>query len=328
MEYESYMKNKTGSVTVIFLSGFQEFHNLRIILFLIFLVIYCVTICGNLLITLVVSSSRSLHSPMYFFLTQLSFSDILLSTTIAPNTLHIVLYEGSSLSLIGCLTQFYFFSASGMLETFILTVMSYDRYQAICHPLHYTSVMDLTFCLRSVFLFWLLILVVILVLSVTMSYLQFCGPNIIDHFFCDRDPILELSCSDTSLVKAESMFFMIPLAICPFTVIIVSYIYIIFTIMKISSATGRQKTFSTCSSHLAVVSIFYGSTIIIYLFPNSINASKIVSLVYTVVIPLLNPIIYSLTNRDITQAFRNLLSKMSTTFLAGWQLPKMTGKYK
>ncbi|XP_077118484.1 olfactory receptor 10A3-like [Ranitomeya variabilis] len=328
MEYESYMKNKTGSVTVIFLMGFQEFHNLRMILFLIFLVIYFVTVCGNLLITLVVSCSRSLHSPMYFFLTQLSFSDILLSTTIAPNMLHITLYEGSSVPLIGCFTQFYFYSASGMLETFILTVMSYDRYQAICHPLHYTSVMDLTFCLRSVFLSWLLILVVILVLSITMSYLQFCGPNIIDHFFCDRDPILELSCSDTSLVKAESMFFMIPLAICPFAVIIVSYIYIIFTIMKISSTTGRQKTFSTCSSHLAVVSIFYGSTIIIYLFPNSINANKILSLVYTVVIPLFNPIIYSLTNREISQTFRNLLSKMSTTFLVGWQHPEINVKYK
>ncbi|XP_073511082.1 olfactory receptor 1468-like [Phyllobates terribilis] len=328
MEDENYMKNKTGSVTVIFLSGFQEFHNLRIFLFLIFLVIFCVTVCGNLLIILVVSSSRSLHSPMYFFLTQLSFSDILLSTTIVPNMLHIVLYEGSSLSLIGCLTQFYFFSASGMLETLILTVMSYDRYQAICHPLHYTSVMDLTFCLRSILLSWLIILAVILVISVTMSYLWFCEPNIIDHFFCDRDPILELSCSNTSILKAESMFIMVPLAICPFTVIIVSYIYIISTIMKIPSTTGRQKTFSTCSSHRPIVSIYYGSTITIYLFPNTVNANKILSLLYTVVTPLLNPIIYSFSNGDITQAFINLLSKMSTTFLGGWQLPELTVRYK
>ncbi|XP_073403085.1 olfactory receptor 1468-like [Dendrobates tinctorius] len=295
-------------------------------LFLIFLVIYFVTVGGNLLIILVVSSSRSLHSPMYFFLTQLSFSDILLSSTIAPNMLHIVLYEGRFVSLIGCLTQFYFYSASGMLETLILTVMSFDRYQAICHPLHYTSVMDLTFCLKAVLLSWLVILVVILTLSVTISYLWFCGPNIIDHFFCDRDPILELSCSDTSLVTAESMLFMIPLAICPFTVIIVSYIYIIFTILKIPSTRGRQKTFSTCSSHLAVVSIFYGSTIIIYLFPNSVNANKILSLLYTLATPLFNPVIYSLTNREITQAFRNLLSKMSTTFRLGWQHQKMTVK--
>ncbi|KAM4038732.1 olfactory receptor 11L1-like [Anomaloglossus baeobatrachus] len=328
MEDDIYLKNTTSSVTIIFLSGFQEVHNLKAFLFLILLVIYCVTVCGNLLIILVVSSSRSLHSPMYLFLTQLSFSDILLSTTIVPNMLHIILYEGSSVSLIGCLTRFYFFSISGMLETLILTVMSYDRYQAICHPLHYTSVMDLTFCLRSILLSWLIILVVILVISVTMSYLWFCGPNIIDHFFCDRDPILELSCSDTFIVKAESMFFMIPLAICPFTVIIVSYIYIISTILKIPSTTGRQKTFSTCSSHLAVVSIYYGSTITIYLFPNTVNVKKILSLLYTVVTPLLNPIIYSLSNRDITQALINLLNKISTTFLVGWQLPKLPVRYK
>ncbi|XP_077118486.1 olfactory receptor 10A7-like [Ranitomeya variabilis] len=328
MEDENYKKNKTDSVTVIFLSGFQDFYNLRIFLFLIFLVIFCVTICGNFLIILVVSCSRLLHSPMYFFLTQLSFSDILLSTTIVPNMLHIVLYEGSSVSLIGCLTQYYFFSISETLETLILTVMSYDRYQAICNPLHYTSVMDLSFCLKSILLFWLIILVEILVLSVTMSYLWFCGPKVIDHFFCDRDPILQLSCSDTFIIVVESIVFIIPLAICPFTVIIVSYIYIIFTILKIPSTTGRQKTFSTCSSHLAVVSIYYGSTITIYLFPNTVKASKILSLLYTVVTPLLNPIIYSLTNREIGQAFKKLLSKMSTTLLVDWQFPKMTVKDK
>ncbi|XP_073511084.1 olfactory receptor 1E16-like [Phyllobates terribilis] len=292
-----------------------EFQNLRIFLLLILLVIYCVTVCGNLLIILVVSSSRSLHSPMYFFLTQLSFSDILISTTIVPNMLHIVLYEGSSVSFFGCLTQFYFFSAFGMLETFILTVMSYDRYQAICHPLHYTTVMHLTFCLGSILLSWLILLVVILVLSVTMSYLWFCGPNIIDHFFCDRDPNLELSCSDTSILKAESMFLMISLGICPFTVITVSYIYIISTILKIPSTTGRQKTFSTCSSHLTVVAMHYGSAFSIYLFSNSVHVKKILSLLYTVVTPFLNPIIYSFSNRDISQAYKKLLSKLYRTFL-------------
>ncbi|XP_073511083.1 olfactory receptor 5A1-like [Phyllobates terribilis] len=252
---------------------------------------------------------------MYFFLTQLSFSDILLSTTIVPNMLHIVLYEGSSVSLISCLTQYFFFSASGILETFILTVMSYDRYQAICHPLHYTSVMDLTFCLRFFLLSLLIIFVVIVVLSVPMTYLWFCGPNIIDHFFCDRDPILELSCSDTFIIEAESMFLMVPLAICPFTVIIVSYIYIISTILKIPSTMGRQKTFSTCSSHLTVVAMHYGSAFSIYLFPNSVHVKKILSLLYTVITPFLNPIIYSLSNKDITQAYKKLLSQLSRTFL-------------
>ncbi|KAM4038733.1 olfactory receptor 11L1-like [Anomaloglossus baeobatrachus] len=327
MEDDNYMKNISSSVTIIFLSGFKEFHNLKIFIFLIFLIIYCVTVCGNLLTILVVSSSRSLHSPMFFFLTQLSFSDILLSTTIVPNMLHISLYEGSSVSLIGCLTQFYFFSASGILETLILTVMSYDRYQAICHPLHYTSVIDLTFCVRFFLVSWMIILVVIFVLSVTVSYLWFCGPNVIDYFFCDRDPILQLSCSDTFIIEAESMFLMVSLAICPFSVIIVSYIYIISTILKIPSTTGRKKTFSTCSSHLSVVAMYYGSAMSIYLFPNSVNIKKYLSLLYTVVTPVLNPIIYSLSNRDITQAYKSLTSKMSTTFLMGW-LPSLNVKYK
>ncbi|XP_075715813.1 olfactory receptor 11L1-like [Rhinoderma darwinii] len=304
-----------STVTEILLLGFQNLRSIKTLFFLLLLIIFCVTVCGNLLIILVVSYSRSLHSPMYFFLTQLSLSDILLSTTIVPNMLHIVLYKGSSVSFIGCLIQFYCFTASESLECLLLTVMSYDRYQAICNPLHYTSVMDLTFCVKMVLLFWLFILIIILILSVTMSYLQFCGPNIIDHFFCDFEPLLELSCSDTFIVKMESKLLAVPLVICPFTVIIVSYVYIIFTILKIPSVTGRQKTFSTCSSHLAVVSLYYGSLISIYLFPNKDNAKKIISLFYTVITPLLNPLIYSLKNNNIKKAFKKIFISKSKTFL-------------
>ncbi|XP_075131659.1 olfactory receptor 11L1-like [Leptodactylus fuscus] len=305
------MKSNSSLVMVILLFGFQDFQSLSIFVFLLLLLVYCVTLCGNLLIILVVSDSRSLHSPMYFFLTQLSFSDILLSTTIVPNMLHLMLHEGSSMFFISCLCQYYFFAVSEILGTLLLTVMSYDRYQAICHPLHYSMVMSPTFCLRVLALIWVIVFVVILVMSVTMSYLRFCGPNIIDHFFCDIGPILELSCSDISAVKAESIFFMIPLAVCPFIVIIVSYVYIILTILKIPSVTGRQKTFSTCSSHLTVVSLYYGTSITIYVFPNKASAKKILSLFYTIVSPLLNPLIYSLNSRDITQAFKNLLHKIS-----------------
>ncbi|KAM3924517.1 olfactory receptor 1468-like [Leptodactylus fuscus] len=270
---------------------------------------------------------------MYFFLTQLSFSDILLSTTIVPNMLHLVLHEGSSMFFISCLCQYYFFAVSEILGTLLLTVMSYDRYQAICHPLHYSMVMNPTFCLRVLVLFGVIVFVVILVMSVTMSYLWFCGPNIIDHFFCDLGPILELSCSDISAVKAESIFFMIPLAVCPFIVIIVSYVYIILTILKIPSVTGRQKTFSTCSSHLTVVSLYFGSAITIYLFPNiylvpnKVSAKKILSLFYTIVTPLLNPLIYSLNSRDITRALIHLLSKVSTVLQVVWP-PSMGTKQK
>ncbi|KAG9468643.1 hypothetical protein GDO78_022279 [Eleutherodactylus coqui] len=306
--------NNSNMVTKILLLGFQNLQSFKIYFFLLLLIIFCITICGNLLIILVVAYSRSLHSPMYFFLTQLSFLDILLTTTIVPNMLHNVLYEGSFVSFIGCLIQYYFFAGSEALECLLLSVMSYDRYQAICNPLHYTSVMDLTFCIKAVLMCWVMMFAVLLTLSVAMSHLDFCGPNIIDHFFCDLDPIVELSCSNTFFMKIEDIILAIPFVLCPFTVIIVSYVYIIVTILNISSVTGRQKTFSTCSSHLAVVSLYYGSLLSIYLFPNMNNAKKILSLLYTVVTPLLNPIIYSLSNRDIKQAFTKLKSKMSNAF--------------
>ncbi|XP_073403071.1 olfactory receptor 11L1-like [Dendrobates tinctorius] len=307
--------SNSNTVSDILLLGFQNLQSFRIPFFLLLLIIFCVTVCGNLLIILVVSSSRSLHSPMYFFLTQLSSMDIFLSTTIVPNMLPIVFYEGSSVSFTGCLIQFYLFSTSETLESLLLTVMSYDRYQAICHPLHYTSMMTPTFCVKAVLLCWVMMFAAILALSTTMSYLWFCGPNVIDHFFCDLDPILELSCSDTFFMKIEDMILAVPFALCPFTVIMVSYAFIIIAILKIPSVTGRQKTFSTCSSHLTVVSLYYGSLLSIYLFPNMENIKKIFSLFYTVITPLLNPIIYSLSNRDIKEEFKKLKSKTLSALL-------------
>ncbi|KAG9467783.1 hypothetical protein GDO78_014304, partial [Eleutherodactylus coqui] len=305
------MQHKNFSkITEIILTGFQNSQSLNYFYFLLLLVIYCVTVCGNLIIILVVAYSRLFHSPMYFFLTQLSFLDILLSTTIVPNLLRILFHEGGFVSFFGCLTQYHFFLASESLECLLLTVMSYDRYQAICNPLHYTSIMDLTFCIKAILLCYLIMLVVILTFSVTMSHLDFCGPNIIDHFFCDFNPVLELSCSDTYLINIEGVVVCVPLVVCPFTLIIVSYVYIIATIMKIQSVTGRQKTFSTCSSHLSVVSLYYGSLIASYLFPNEKSAKKTFSLFYTVITPLLNPIIYSLSNRHIKEALKRLFLKM------------------
>ncbi|CAN2390841.1 Olfactory receptor [Pristimantis euphronides] len=308
------LHHNATKVMEILLLGFQNLKGFNFCFFLLLLIIFCVTICGNLLIILVVSYSRSLHSPMYFFLTQLSLTDVLLTTTIVPNTLHIVLYEGSFISFIGCLAQYYFFSACEALECLLLTVMSYDRYQAICNPLHYSSVMDLTFCIRAVLLCWLVIFATVLMLFFTVNSFDFCGPNVIDHYFCDLEPLLELSCSDTFILKLETVFLVIFLAICPVIVIVVSYVYIIFTILKIPSATGRQKTFSTCSSHLAVVFLYYGSLITTYVFPRQQNAKTLVSLFYTVVTPLLNPMIYSLSNTDIKQALRKLFNNFFQYF--------------
>ncbi|KAM3924523.1 olfactory receptor 11L1-like [Leptodactylus fuscus] len=304
------LSSNSNTVTEFWLLGFHNLHNFKISFFLLLLLIYCVTLCGNLLIILVVSYSRSLHSPMYFFLTHLSFSDILLSSTIVPLMLHIVLYDGIFVSFIGCWIQFFFFTTSESLECFFMTVMSYDRYQAICHPLHYSSVMDFAFCIKSVLFCWFMSVVALINFSVSMSYLRFCGPNTIDHYFCDFHPLLELSCSDTFFIKLEEMIMAIAFGISPCIIIVVSYVYIILTILKIPSVTGRQKTFSTCSSHLAVVSLYYGSLLSIYLFPSKKSVKKILSLLYTVVTPLLNPIIYSLSNREIKQAFIKIKSKM------------------
>ncbi|XP_075061723.1 LOW QUALITY PROTEIN: olfactory receptor 11L1-like [Mixophyes fleayi] len=281
----------------------------NILFFTLLLVIYCVTLGGNFLIITLVSYSKNLQSPMYFFLTQLSVSDIMLTTDIVPNMLHIVLNDGATISLTGCIAQFYFFGLSETAECFHLTVMSYDRYLAICKPLHYTYVMNNILCLKLVIASWLLSFSTSLIITFAITQLQFCGPNVIDHFFCDLDPILELSCSDLSIVQMVSTLLGTSDIICPLFLIIVSYTYIVLVILKISSITGRWRSFSTCSSHLTVVSIFYGILIATYVTPNKgrlLTISKILSMLYTVFTPFFNPFIYSLRNKDIKEALLKL----------------------
>ncbi|XP_040197781.1 olfactory receptor 11L1-like [Rana temporaria] len=295
------------NVTVITVIQFLGFHippNIKLLVFFLFLMIYCVTICGNLLIITLVSYSKTLHSPMYFFLSQLSVSDILLTTDVVPTMLRTVLESSTNVSVSECITQIYFFAATESLECLLLTVMSYDRYVAICKPLHYTLLMSHGFCWITIITSWSLSFLAVLIPTLTISTLQFCGSNIIDHFFCDLDPILQLSCSDTIIVQLESTSMSFLFAVIPFCIIIVSYVYIIITIFKIPSITGRQKVFSTCSSHLTVVSIFYGTIVCVYLIPSRVQSwdmTKFLSLLYTVFTPLLNPIIYSLRNKELKQ---------------------------
>ncbi|KAM8972573.1 olfactory receptor 1468-like [Pelodytes ibericus] len=302
-------RHNLTTITEIFLLGFKSFHNFNTYLFFLILMIYCFTICGNVSIIILVSISKTLHSPMYFFLTQISLSDLLLTTNIIPNMLYIILNDGGTMTLAGCITQLYFFGVSECLECLLLTVMSYDRYLAICNPLHYTTVMSHAFFLKLVTVSWLLSSFTILIDMISTSQLDFCGPNVIDHFFCDLAPLLDISCSDTSVVELEVLLQCIPILVLPCSVICISYVYIFFTILRIPSITGRQKAFSTCSSHLSVVFIFYGTLMCSYLLPTrgqSLTISKVLSLLYTVVTPLLNPIIYSLRNKDIKQAFINI----------------------
>ncbi|XP_069817222.1 olfactory receptor 11L1-like [Dendropsophus ebraccatus] len=292
-------------ITEIHLLGFGNLRQLNIGLFLLFFLIYYVTISGNVIIILLVSRSRSLQSPMYFFLTQLSVCDSLMATTIIPNTLYVVMDHDATVTFAGCLAQFYFFSASLALESLLLTGMSYDRYLAICNPLRYNNIMDYLLCIKFIVFSWVLSFSVILNHVLAICHLEFCGPNVIDHYFCDLSPLLELSCSDTFIVQVEVTILVIPMALLQFLLVIVSYSYIIAAILGIPSETGRQKAFSTCSSHLTMVSMYYGTLLCTYLVPTrgqSLAASKALSLLYTVLIPCINPIIYSFRNKDIKEA--------------------------
>ncbi|OCT90993.1 hypothetical protein XELAEV_18019612mg [Xenopus laevis] len=302
-------KNET-LVSEIVLLGFQNLHNFKIPLFSLFLLIYIMTVWENVLIIVLVSSSRNLQSPMYFFLQQLSLSDLLESTDIVPTLLQTIINEGATMSLFGCMTQMYFMGSLEIFECLLLAVMSYDRYVAICIPLRYTSIMSHRVCVKVILICWLLSLSSALITVNLVGTLEFCENKNIDHFFCDLDPLLQISCSDTFFVQVEVFLLSIPIIVSPFILIIVSYMCIAHAILKIVSNTGRQKAFSTCSSHLAVVSLFYGALIAIYLVSprkQLLASVKAVSLLYIVAIPLLNPLIYSLRSKDIKEAFKNTI---------------------
>uniref|UniRef100_A0A8C5M544 Olfactory receptor n=1 Tax=Leptobrachium leishanense TaxID=445787 RepID=A0A8C5M544_9ANUR len=298
-----------STIKEILLLGFQTLHDFRILFCHIFLISYCLTISVNILIIVLVSSSRSLHSPMYFFLMHLSISDLILTTDIVPLMLEVIINNGAKMTLAGCITQFYFFGVSEASECLLLTVMSYDRYLAICNPLRYVSVMSPALCIRLVLMSWVISFSILFADVMTISSLNFCGPNVINHFFCDFFPLLGLSCSDFEGAALQGTLMAIPVVILLFIIIVVSYSCIVSSILKIPSLLGRQKAFSTCSSHLIVVSIYYGTMIGIYTQPprsQSFSANKALSLVYTVVTPLFNPVIYSLRNKDIKVAFIKL----------------------
>ncbi|KAM5171670.1 olfactory receptor 1468-like [Mantella aurantiaca] len=282
----------------------------NLLLFTLVIIIYVGTICGNFLIVLLIFYSKILHSPMYFFISQLSVSDIMLTTDIAPNMLNILLHERTSISFSGCIAQYYVFGSLETFECYLLTVMSYDRYLAICSPLHYVSIMNHGLCIKLIVASFLLGCFMAFISTLGIGQLEFCGPNVIDYLYCDINPLMELSCSDTSRAQMEYTLLCFPVLVLPFIVIVVSYTCIVFTLLKIPSFSGRLKSFSTCSSHLTVVFMFYGTLIAAYLIPKegqSRSLSKIMPILYTVFTPLLNPFIYSLRNKDIKKIVNNVL---------------------
>ncbi|XP_044124950.1 olfactory receptor 11A1-like [Bufo gargarizans] len=306
---------RTNNITYIVLLGFSNLQNFKFLFFPVLVIIYCGAISGNLLIMVLYILSKTLQSPMYFFITQLSLCDLLVTMDIVPILLHTVLYNRTTMTLIGCITQFSIFGASESSECLFLSVMSYDRYLAICNPLHYHSIMNHRFCVTSISVIWLIGSMVTLIDVISMSNLHFCGPHIIDYLFCDLDPIMQLSCSDTSILHKWVLTLGFLVLIAPFIIIVVSYVYIVITVLKIPSNTGRHKAFSTCSSHVIVVSLFYGTLMIVYMFPTKghlLLMSKVLSLSYTVVTPLLNPIIYTLRNKDFKEAFEKLKEAISS----------------
>ncbi|CAM5104707.1 unnamed protein product [Natator depressus] len=298
-------------ITEFILLGFGNLPELQILLFLVFLVIYIMTTSGNILIIALVVADQHLHTPMYFFLGNLSCLETCYTSAILPRMLASLLTGDKTISVSGCIIQLYFFGSLAATECYLLAAMSYDRYLAICKPLHYAALMNSRLCLQLAGGSWISGFLTCVIMMCFMSQLIFCGPNEIDHFFCDFSPILKLSCSDTSTITLVSFILTSLDSPCPFLLTVTSYVCIIATILRIPSTTGRQKAFSTCSSHLIVVTVFYGTLMTVYLLPKTnkrIALNKVFSVFYTVLTPLVNPLIYSLRNREMKEALRKVIS--------------------
>ncbi|NWW48495.1 OR6B1 protein, partial [Pedionomus torquatus] len=296
-------ENKTV-ITAFLLLEFGNIPEMQSFLFLIFLVIYVVTVICNILVFILVVADRHLHKPMYFFLCNLSCLEICYSSTILPRMLSSFLTGNKSISIGGCITQFYFFGSLAVTESFLLLVMSYDRYLAVCRPLHYRVIMNSRCCLQLVAWSWVNGFLVMAISCFLISQHSFCG-KFINHFFCDFTPVIKLSCCDTTLTEMLVFILSSVCALPTFLLTLVSYMIIITTVLRMSSTTGMQKAFSTCFSHLIVITIFYGSLIIVYILPKTRTLkalNKFFSVFYTVVTPLLNPLIYSLRNREVKDA--------------------------
>ncbi|KAG8536346.1 hypothetical protein GDO81_026566 [Engystomops pustulosus] len=284
------------------LSGLTNDKSLETFLFIFFLHVYIVTIVANLGLVVIVSNTSNLQSPMYYFLSYLSLVDVFYSSTITPKMLSDLMSMTRTISFEGCALQFFFYGALASIDSLLLSTMSYDRYVAICHPLHYMSIMTKKKCLRLVLLCFSVGFLQSSVQASCAFSLQYCGPNLIDHFYCDAPLVLRLSCSDTVPCELVTVYLVSAMAMGPLLTILLSYFLIIFSILRMKSAEVKKKAFSTCSSHLTCISIFYGTIFFTYLQPPSrafTLQDKVALVFYTAVTPMLNPLIYSLRNQDV-----------------------------
>ncbi|XP_030046628.1 olfactory receptor 1002-like [Microcaecilia unicolor] len=304
-------KNQTF-VTEFILLGFSDLSNLQSLLFVVFLVMYVLNLLGNISIITLIRIDPHLRTPMYFFLTNLSFVDICYSSTVTPKALVDFKVEKSTISLFECATQLCIFVTVGTTECFLLVVMAYDRYVAICNPLLYTVVMTRRVCICLVISAYMVSTVYSLIQTINTFSMTFCGSNEINHFYCDIPPLFKLSCSDTYSNEVVLSILAGIVGVVTVTAIVLSYTFIISSILRIRSSEGRRKAFSTCASHFTTVILFFGTLIFMYVIPSShfsLSMNRMVSVVYTMAIPMVNPMIYSFRNKDVKQALRKVLEK-------------------
>ncbi|XP_045634899.1 olfactory receptor 6M1-like [Ursus americanus] len=304
-------RNKTR-VTEFILLGFQNEKEVEILLFSAFLPMYTTSLIGNTMIILLVCGDYRLHSPMYFFVANLSFLEVAITSTVVPKMLANTFSHTKAISFVGCLTQSIFYFLLGSTEFFILAVMSFDRYVAICNPLRYAIIMNRQTCIMLLLGSYVGAFLSMLAPSVLTAPLIFCGPNKIHHFFCDRAPMLQLACTDIALAELADFVSSAVLLLGSLLLTGVSYTYIVITILGMPSVQGRQKAFSTCVSHITVVTLYYGSSIFLYVRPkkgSAISINKFATVLNTVVTPMLNPFIYSLRNEKVKESLRDASRK-------------------
>ncbi|XP_078509231.1 olfactory receptor 4E2-like [Lissotriton helveticus] len=302
------MENET-TVEDFLLLGFSTNPNIHLLLFFVFLILYLLTMLGNLLIIITVKGDSSLHSPMYYFLSNMSFVDLCYPSVTTPNMLVNFLTNRKNISYNGCMSQIFFFHFFSCVEVFILTVMAFDRYVAICKPLHYTTIMNKRVCNLLIFACWVGGVVHSTAQVLSMMTLPFCGPYEIDHFFCDIPPLLTLACTDTFVIGALIISNSGLISVVCFLILIISYTLILLAVRR-RSAEGKRKALSTCGAHLTVVTTFFGPCVFIYLRPaTTLPLDKLVSVFYAVITPLLNPMIYTLRNAEVKIAMKKLVSR-------------------
>ncbi|XP_075048058.1 olfactory receptor 6N1-like [Mixophyes fleayi] len=302
-------RNKTV-VKEFILLAFADLHQFQNLLFVIFLLTYITCVMGNVTIIVLVRTEPSLHATMYFFISVFSILEIIFVSVTVPRLLANLIAANNIISFKECFTQLYAFGSLGATECYLLVIMVFDRHLAINNPLHYPAIMTHALSIELAVLSWIMGFIIMLIPTIITARLEFCGPNMIHHFFCDLAPLQNLACSDPSISIISTSSAAVFDVVLPFFIIIGFYIHIIMTVSKIKSEEGKQKAFSTCTSHLIVTSLFYGTGIIVYVKPKGSHYDRFLAIMYTAFTPMINPFIYTFRNRDVKNVFRNSINRL------------------